>query len=166
MKIPYRQAPGRGLMNKTAYDLRMNYLKTLVEDIVPAVASNTIQLAQIQNNIESYIGTIEIPLGLIGPLLFLEKGQEPEWVHAAIATTEGALVASLNRGAKAISQSGGFKAHIVHQKMLRTPMFTFVNMSEALDFDHWIKVNLNKITDLSQAKDFEIWKKMRMSPNL
>lgn len=145
MNIPYLQVPGRGLMNKTAYELRMDYLKTLVADIAPAVESNKIQLAQIQNNIESYIGTIEIPLGLIGPLLLLEKDREPEWVHGAVATTEGALVASLNRGARAISQSGGFRAHIVHQKMLRTPMFTFANMWEALEFDHWIKTNLNNI---------------------
>lgn len=143
MKMDYQLAPGRGLMNQTAYELRMAHLKTLV-DVEDELDSNSIRLEQIQNNIESYIGTIEIPLGLIGPLRFVES-EIPEDVYTAVATTEGALAASMNRGAKAISECGGFKAHVIHQKMLRTPMFTFSNMSEVIAFDHWIKNNFDKI---------------------
>jgi hydroxymethylglutaryl-CoA reductase (NADPH) len=150
MKANYQQAPGRGLMNQTAFELRMDYLETLAEDIKKDVKSDSILLSQIQNNIESFIGTIEIPLGLVGPLLFLDKNKEPEWVHSAVATTEGALVASMNRGAKAISECGGFRAHIVHQKMLRTPMFTFKNMSESIEFNEWIKSNFKQIKTITQ----------------
>lgn len=146
----YKTVPGRGLMNQTAYDLRMDYLDTLVENIQEDVKSASIKLAHIQNNIESFIGTIEIPLGLIGPILFQKKDATNEWVHSAIATTEGALVASMNRGAKAISESGGFKAHIIHQKMLRTPMFTFENMADALDFDEWIKKHFEAIKSITK----------------
>jgi hydroxymethylglutaryl-CoA reductase (NADPH) len=150
MKIKYLQVPGRGLMNQTAFELRMKYLESISKDISKHINSETIALSQIQNNIESFIGTIEIPLGLIGPILFNDKNKEPEWVHAAIATTEGALAASMNRGSKAISECGGFKAHIVHQKMLRTPMFTFDSMSEALEFDEWIKNNFKHIKSITQ----------------
>ena len=150
MKIKYAHAPGRGLMNKTAYELRMKYLSSLVDDINRKVASDSITLDQIQNNIESYIGTIEIPMGLVGPLLFLDDNESPEWVHTALATTEGALVASMNRGAKAISECGGFRAHIVHQKMLRTPMFTFNNMTEAVAFCAWIKKNFDHIREITK----------------
>lgn len=150
MKIKYQQAPGRGLMNQTAFDLRMNYLETLAKDISKDVKSESIALSQIQNNIESFIGTVEIPLGLIGPLLFNDKNKPPELVHSAVATTEGALVASLNRGAKAISESGGFEAHIVHQKMVRTPMYTFRRLSESIAFDEWIKSNFKKIKEQAQ----------------
>ena len=136
MKIDYQLAPGRGLMSQTAYELRMTHLKSLVE-LDGALDSTNIRLENIQNNIESFIGTVEIPLGLIGPLCFVD-GNEPEMVYTAVATTEGALAASMNRGAKAISECGGFKAHVVHQKMLRTPMFTFGQMSEATAFDQWI----------------------------
>jgi hydroxymethylglutaryl-CoA reductase (NADPH) len=150
MKIKYQQAAGRGLMNQTAFDLRMNYLETLAKDISKDVHSESIALSQIQNNIESFIGTVEIPLGLIGPLLFIDKNNTAELVHSAVATTEGALVASLNRGAKAISESGGFEAHIVHQKMVRTPMYTFKRLSESIAFDEWIKRNFKKIKDQAQ----------------
>ena len=150
MKTNYINVPGRGLMNQTAFDLRMDYLETLAEDIKKDVKSDSILLSQIQNNIESFIGTIEIPLGLVGPLLFLDKNKEPEWVHSAVATTEGALVASMNRGAKAISECGGFRAHIVHQRMLRTPMFTFKSMSESIEFDEWIKSSFKQIKTITQ----------------
>ena len=150
MKIKYQQAPGRGLMNQTAFDLRMNYLEILSKDISKVVKSESIALSQIQNNIESFIGTVEIPLGLIGPLLFIDKNNKTELVHSAVATTEGALVASLNRGAKAISESGGFEAHIVHQKMVRTPMYTLGRLSESIAFDEWIKSNFKKIKEQAQ----------------
>ena len=150
MKSKYQQPPGRGLMNQTAFELRMNYLETLSKDITKDVKSESIALSQIQNNIESFIGTVEIPLGLIGPLMFLDKNKKPEWVHSAVATTEGALVASMNRGAKAISECGGFEAHIVHQKMVRTPMFTFKRLSESITFDEWIKSNFKKIKARAQ----------------
>jgi len=145
MKTLYKQAPGKGLMNQTAFDLRMDYLETLSKDISEEIKSDSIQLSQIQNNIESFIGSVEIPLGLIGPLLFIDKNKPSELVHGAVATTEGALVASVNRGAKAISESGGFEAHIIHQKMVRSPMFTFSRLSESIAFDEWIKNNLDKI---------------------
>ena len=90
MKTNYINVPGRGLMNQTAFDLRMDYLETLAEDIKKDVKSDSILLSQIQNNIESFIGTIEIPLGLVGPLLFLDKNKEPE-------DTEGKTVVEVNR---------------------------------------------------------------------
>lgn len=148
MKIDYQLAPGRGLMSQTAYELRMTHLKSLIE-LDGALDSTNIRLENIQNNIESFIGTVEIPLGLIGPLCFVD-GNEPEMVYTAVATTEGALAASMNRGAKAISECGGFKAHVVHQKMLRTPMFTFGQMSEAIAFDQWIKRNFAEIKKVTQ----------------
>jgi hydroxymethylglutaryl-CoA reductase (NADPH) len=149
MSNKYTQAPGRGLMSNTAYELRMDYMNSLVDGIEKDLISETIGIDQIQNNIESFIGTIEIPLGLIGPLLFVDEKKET-FAHTAIATTEGALAASMNRGAKAISECGGFRGHIVHQKMLRTPMFTFESMSHAMEFDHWIKQNFNAIKEITQ----------------
>lgn len=150
MKKNSLQVPGRGLMNQTAFDLRMEYLDSLINGINEDIKSDTIQLSQVQNNIESYIGTTEIPLGLVGPILFNPKDKSPEWVHSAVATTEGALVASMNRGAKAISECGGFTAHIVHQKMLRTPMFTFKSMTESLKFCDWVRIHFDAIKQITQ----------------
>jgi hydroxymethylglutaryl-CoA reductase (NADPH) len=128
--------PGRGLVTKLATQLRQDYLAT--NDIETGLFADTnIDLQTIQNNIESYIGTTEIPLGLVGPLLFIDEGKE-ELVHCAAGTLEGALIASMNRGAKTLSLSGGVSAIIVWQKMTRAPMFLFETESEAEIFKTFI----------------------------
>ncbi|HSH20339.1 MAG TPA: phosphotransferase, partial [Draconibacterium sp.] len=36
-------------------------------------------------------------------------------------------------------------AHFVHQKMLRSPLFTFKNLADAVEFEKWLKINFNRI---------------------
>jgi hydroxymethylglutaryl-CoA reductase (NADPH) len=143
-KLKYNYAPGRGIMNKTAHELRLDFFRTLAKN-AESIISTEISLEQVQNNIESFIGTTEIPMGLAGPLLFKSEEIKTEWVYTGICTTEGALVASINRGAKAISECGGFSAHFVHQKMLRSPLFTFNNLADAIEFEKWLRTNFNRI---------------------
>jgi hydroxymethylglutaryl-CoA reductase (NADPH) len=143
-KIEYKNVPGRGLMCESAYKQRIEFFKSLVKDS-EIITSTNISLEQVQNNIESFIGSVELPLGLAGPLLFNSEENQQELVYTGICTTEGALVASMNRGAKAISECGGFSAHFVHQKMLRSPLFTFKNMAHTVEFEKWLKNNFESI---------------------
>ena len=53
------------------------------------------QAALYENNIESYIGTVSIPVGLAGPLLIHGESASSEY-RVPLATTEAALVASYN----------------------------------------------------------------------
>ncbi|MEO8087254.1 MAG: phosphotransferase [Bacteroidota bacterium] len=124
--------PGRGLVTKLSTQMRLDFLGS-IELKTDRIASSKLDLHNIQNNIESYIGTTEIPLGVVGPLLFDDEGKE-ELVYCAAGTLEGALVASMNRGAKALSMSGGFSAKIAWQKMSRSPMFLFENENDASTF--------------------------------
>jgi len=89
------------LVTPTSNKLRMEYLQThnISTDVI---ADSTLDITSIQNNIESFIGSVEIPLGIVGPLLFKENG-EAELVYTAAGTLEGALIASMNRGAKVIA---------------------------------------------------------------
>ena len=143
-KQKYNYPPGRGMMSQTAHELRVDFFKTLSINPDPVLATS-ITLEQVQNNIESFIGTTEIPMGLAGPLLFNSGKEKTEWVYTGICTTEGALLASINRGTKAISECGGFNAHFVHQKMLRSPLFTFKNLHDAVEFEQWLKHNFKRI---------------------
>ncbi len=140
--------PGRGLSSQKACDLRLEYLKTndLALQIIP---KHNFQYQDIRYNIESFIGSTEIPLGLVGPLLYAEN-QTFELVYTLAATLEGALVASMNRGAKAISQSGGFSAVILHQKMVRAPMFLLENLKSALSFKNWIEKKFFDIKKIAE----------------
>lgn len=118
--------PGRGLSTRTATELRMAFLQKqgLTLD---AIAQSQLDISSIQHNIESYIGSTEIPVGIVGPMVFNNNNQT-ELVYAPVGTLEGALVASMNRGAKVVSRSGGFQATVEWQKMVRTPMLLLLSL--------------------------------------
>jgi hydroxymethylglutaryl-CoA reductase (NADPH) len=66
---------------------------------------------------ENIIGYIRVPVGLAGPVRI--NGQE---FPIPMATTEGALVASTHRGARAISRSGGCTVVLTNEGMTRAPV--------------------------------------------
>lgn len=61
--------PGRGLTTRTATELRLDFLKSKGIKI-DALADYNLEINSIQNNIESFIGSVEIPLGIVGPIIF------------------------------------------------------------------------------------------------
>jgi len=91
------------------------------------------QAAIYHNNIESYIGTVNIPLGLVGPLR-IHGSAGPNEYRVPLATTEAALVASYNRGARLLTEAGGCVARVVEQGVSRTPVFAFGSLVEAAQF--------------------------------
>ncbi len=118
-KIPI--IPGRGLTTKTATDLRLDFLKS--ENLkLEAIEDHHLDIKSIQNNIESFIGSIEIPIGIVGPIVFNDNDSK-EFVYAPVGTLEGALVYSMNRGAKVIALSNGFTAKFVGNIWLELPLY-------------------------------------------
>ena len=92
----------------------------------------------LKGNIENFIGFAQVPIGLAGPLLLDgTAGRSEHWIP--MATTEGALVASYNRGIKAGSLSGGFTSRTIANNVQRSPYFEFDRLTDAIDFAHWIK---------------------------
>eukprot|EP01124_Arcella_intermedia_P025809 TRINITY_DN469_c0_g1_i1.p1 TRINITY_DN469_c0_g1~~TRINITY_DN469_c0_g1_i1.p1 ORF type:complete len:435 (-),score=21.12 TRINITY_DN469_c0_g1_i1:56-1360(-) len=106
-----------------------------------------------KNNIENYIGTVKVPVGLVGPLLLemevpTSAKTKKEYL-VPMATHEGALVASYNRGIKAITRSGGAYATVLSREMIRAPVVQFDNVQAASKFFRWI--NTPKITKEIEA---------------
>lgn len=91
-----------------------------------------------RNNIESYIGTVSIPVGLAGPLLINSPHGTNEYM-VPLATTEATLVASYSRGAKLLTVAGGCNVHIVDEGINRTPVFAFRNVSDARTFSEFVQ---------------------------
>lgn len=89
--------------------------------------------ARYQRNIESYIGTVDIPVGLAGPLRIRGRQRTKDY-QVPLATTEAALVASYNRGSQLITAAGGCDARVLDQAVSRTPMFAFKNLLDAERF--------------------------------
>jgi len=91
-----------------------------------------------QGNIENFIGTVQMPLGLAGPLRIVGEHAQGDF-YVPLATTEGTLVASYSRGMRVISESGGVRTTVVKHSMQRAPVFLFDNALEARQFGQWLK---------------------------
>ena len=87
-------------------------------------------------NIENLVGSVEIPVGLAGPLWFNGENVRGH-IYAPLATTEGALVASCTRGATALTRAGG-TTRILRQVMLRAPLFVLDSSESASKLRQWV----------------------------
>ncbi len=90
-----------------------------------------------RRNIENYIGTVKVPVGLVGPLTVRGRCADGDFL-VPLATTEATLVASYHRGAKLLALSGGCRARILGHGVGRVPGFVFASMDEAADFAEWV----------------------------
>lgn len=95
-------------------------------------------------NIENFIGVAQVPIGLAGPLLVNGEFAKGDF-YVPLATTEGTLVASYNRGMKLLKESGGVTTTVVDDAMQRAPVFVFKSAREANKFGDWIKKNFAEI---------------------
>ncbi|MCD6414214.1 MAG: hydroxymethylglutaryl-CoA reductase (NADPH) [Candidatus Diapherotrites archaeon] len=103
----------------------------------------------VKKNIENMIGVTQVPLGVAGPL----KVNGKEYI-IPLATTEGALVASVNRGCKTINLSGGAKATVVDNRMTRAPVFSCESASKAVEAAMWIDKSFDEIKKLMEEDPF------------
>ncbi len=127
-------------MNST--DIPNKYLEILKKQdkSLPFITGQTQvdHSASYQGNIENFIGFAQVPIGVAGPLLLHgSAGKSEHWIP--MATTEGALVASYNRGIKACTVSGGITARSIGNQVQRSPYFEFATLVEAVTFGKWIK---------------------------
>ena len=143
----------------------MEFIRQTTGNDLKTFESTSLSIEKLTGNIENMIGSVEIPVGLAGPLWF--KGQAvKEFIYAPFATTEGALVASATRGATAISRSGGVTTRVIRQQMLRVPMFILTDMNGAFLFTKWIRDHQEEISaqiglvschaHLTQVEPFQI----------
>ena len=91
-------------------------------------------------NIENFTGVAQVPIGLAGPLRINGEHARGDF-YVPMATTEGTLVASYNRGMRLLSESGGVKTTVVEQQMQRSPVFMFSDALLAREFGAWVTSN-------------------------
>ena len=88
-------------------------------------------------NVENFIGVAQVPIGVAGPLRINGEHARGDF-YVPLATTEGTLVASYNRGMRLLSECGGVKTTVVEDSMQRAPVFIFDDALAARDFGDWI----------------------------
>uniref|UniRef100_A0A8C1Z747 3-hydroxy-3-methylglutaryl coenzyme A reductase n=1 Tax=Cyprinus carpio TaxID=7962 RepID=A0A8C1Z747_CYPCA len=88
----------------------------------------------IGTNCENVIGYVPVPVGVAGPLLL--DGKE---FHVPMATTEGCLVASTNRGCRAVTLSGGVSSRVLADGMTRGPVVQMPSACRAAEVKGWLE---------------------------
>ncbi len=102
-------------------------------------------------NIENLIGSTQIPLGIAGPVSFKSANSKLQTHYIPLATTEGALVASISRGCKAISESRGAYVELNKVGVTRSPVFITSGIKEAVEVKKWLGENFQKIKRITDA---------------
>jgi hydroxymethylglutaryl-CoA reductase (NADPH) len=101
-------------------------------------------------NIENFTGVAQIPIGFAGPVTIHGEHAQGDFI-VPMATTEGTLVASYNRGMKILNLSGGVMCSVVDDAMQRAPVFVFENAREAREFITWVNENMDRIREEAEA---------------
>jgi len=119
---------------------------------------------QVKNkNIENLIGAIQVPLGVAGPIKVQSSKCKAQSYFIPLATTEGALVASVNRGCKAISEAGGANVLVENIGATRAPVFKTQSIRESQQFIDDISKNFSLIKEICESTSFHL-KLLKISP--
>jgi hydroxymethylglutaryl-CoA reductase (NADPH) len=119
---------------------RADFLREKSGATLQHVQSYSFDPGLLPGNIENFTGVAQVPIGLAGPLRV--KGEHAQGdFFVPMATTEGTLVASYNRGMRVIAESGGVTTTVVKRSMQRAPVFMFDTAREARDFGEWLAQN-------------------------
>jgi hydroxymethylglutaryl-CoA reductase (NADPH) len=112
--------------------------------------ATTIPPAAARGNIESLVGAAQVPVGLAGPLRINGEHASGDF-YVPLATTEGTLVASYNRGMKALTLAGGVTTTVLEDHMQRAPVFAFDSAREARDFAAFVDTHVEELRAVAAA---------------
>ena len=128
---------------------RREYLETKLSINLEQIGKHAI--SEKNNSCENVIGSTQIPVGIAGPLVI----QDREY-YLPLATTEAALVASVNRGCKAISESKGAVSIASRVGVTRGPVFKVKSLREAGSLVKWVERNLKNLDKIAKTMSSHI----------
>ena len=131
---------------------RQDFIRENTGAELDQVSRYSIDPAVTKGNIEHFTGCTQVPLGFAGPLLVNGQHAQGEF-YVPLATSEGTLVASYNRGMKVLHQCGGVKCAVVGDNMQRAPVFIFEDAASARRFCDWLVDHLGDVREAANATD-------------
>ena len=145
------KVPGGCRLSIENIDRRWRLLSVSDQTRATLLDSQTLtQLEAYRRNIENFVGTIRVPVGLAGPLRVNGVFAHGDY-YVPLATTEAALVASYHRGAQLITEAGGCTTMLVNEGVSRAPGFAFSNLREAGLFVAWVLSNFRAFLHAAQS---------------
>ncbi len=134
----------------TAAAARRLVVQARTDADLDAVGEYGFPAATADSNIENMIGTTQIPLGVAGPVT-VDGGAATGEYTLPLATTEGALLASVNRGCSTLERAGGVTARVHHSGMTRAPVFRVADVAAAEALVEWTRDNEDALADAAEA---------------
>jgi hydroxymethylglutaryl-CoA reductase (NADPH) len=142
---------------------RRDFIKEKTGADLKYTGEYTIDPAVLPGNVENFIGIVQMPVGVAGPVQI--NGEHAQGLfYVPLATTEGTLVASYSRGMRVINECGGVTTTVVEGFMQRAPAFIFKSAREAREFGKWVVENFAHIkaaaestTSVGKLQHIEQW---------
>lgn len=139
--------------NSKATELRRKAVEKITSLKLEHIAHHNIDMTRaMKANIENSIGVVQIPMGILGPLKLDGEHAKGDFL-IPLATTEGALVASVSRGVSTINESGGAMSTIIDKGTTRGPVLTAPTSREAREAAKWIVENKKWIGEIVSKTD-------------
>ncbi|MFQ3346135.1 MAG: hydroxymethylglutaryl-CoA reductase (NADPH) [Porticoccaceae bacterium] len=129
---------------------RRDFVREKTSISLDNIGHYSVDPASTAGNIENFIGVAQVPMGLVGPLQVNGEHARGEF-YVPMATSEGTLVASYNRGARLLREAGGAKVTIVDDAMQRAPVFIFEDAREAREFGVWVEEHFDDIKEQAET---------------
>ncbi len=140
--------PRGGTKSDTA--ARRNLLERETGVKLKHTSSHSFEPEEASRNIENFLGVVQIPLGIAGPLSVRGEHARGDF-FIPLATTEAALVATINRGCSVVTESGGALVRVIKDEMTRAPVFRTEGIEHALHVSEWIARNFRKLQTATRS---------------
>lgn len=141
---------GTGLKNRGHTQADVDERRAAVEEysgaVLKTISENAIPPEAAAHNCENMIGSTQIPLGYAGPVNVAGEYAFGEFL-VPLATTEGALIASISRGMSVINASGGARARVFGDYMTRAPVLRVRDLEHACQCIQWIDAHEDDIKE-------------------
>ncbi|MFC7132592.1 MULTISPECIES: hydroxymethylglutaryl-CoA reductase (NADPH) [Salinibaculum] len=135
---------------ETAAAARRHLVETETDADLDAIADYTFDAEDVDASIENLVGGAQLPMGIAGPVP-IDGGAADGEYYLPLATTEGALVASVNRGLSAIRAAGGATARVTDSGMTRAPVFRVAGIAEAEQVVEWVDDNAERLREAAES---------------
>jgi hydroxymethylglutaryl-CoA reductase (NADPH) len=134
----------------SAVERRRRFLQERTDASLDHVSNYSFDPAVLPGNVENFVGVAQVPIGVAGPLLVNGEHAKGEF-YVPLATAEGTLVASYNRGMRLVREAGGVTTTVMDDAMQRAPAFLFDSAREARAFGEWLTQHFDDIKQAAEA---------------
>lgn len=143
-----KKVPGGTGLDESVIDKRWDIVPNS-EEARKALNETCHPASAYKQNIENYIGSVQVPVGLVGPLRVNGIHSHGDY-YIPLATTEAALVASYHRGAILISENGGCRSLPLSHGVTRAPGFVFETVTQVGEFIAWVLTQKEELTRVAE----------------